>query len=79
MLSRYPMIDVDRSTIEDMAVVETETPCILDFQHISIFQKSDKNIQQNLASKTYQMENFEKEKLAILNSKVVKPTLLVTI
>ena len=70
------MIDVDRSTVEDMAVVETETPCVLDFQHISIFQKSDRNIQQNLATKTYKMETFEKETIATLNGKVVIPTLL---
>ena len=76
MLSRYPTIDVDHSSVEDMAVVETETPCVFDFQHTSIFQKSDRNIQQNLATKTYKMETFEKEAMATLNGKVVIPTLL---
>lgn len=59
-----------------MAVVETETPCAFDFQHTSIFQKSDKNIKNKLATNTYKMETFEKEAMATLNGKVVIPTLL---
>ena len=47
------MINVDQSSIEEKTVVETETPCVLDFYHISTFQKSDKNIQQNLATNIY--------------------------
>ena len=46
-----------------MAVVEIETPCVLDYQHISTFQKLDRTIWQNLATTTYQMEEFDKETL----------------
>ena len=35
ILSRYPMIDVDRSSIEEMVVVEIETPCVFGLQKIN--------------------------------------------
>ena len=76
MLSRYPMIDVDRSDIEEMIVVETESLCILDFHHISQYQKIDNNIKQNLSTGTYNMKAYDKETLATLNGKIVIPTLV---
>ena len=36
ILSRYPMIDVDRSSIEEMVVVEIEAPCVLDFKRLTM-------------------------------------------
>lgn len=70
------MIDVDRSNIEEMIVVETEAPCVLDFHHIFNYQKDDHNIKQHLSTGNYNIKAYEIENMATLNGKIVIYTLL---